>query len=103
VKKFPNLLAPRPPPTGSVAPSISSNVLEKKAQHDGRRCLCHINLCVTGALNLSGKTARLVTRVIEQYRRNYLFSWRYAVSIGRDLFPLRTNEFHGDARFGEKR
>lgn len=54
VKKFPNLLASRPPPTGSVAPSISSNVLEKKAQHDGRRCLCPINLRVTGASNLSG-------------------------------------------------
>lgn len=101
MKKFPNLLAPRPPPTSSVAPSISSNVLEKKAQHDGRRCLCPINLRVTSASDLSGGTARLVTRVIEQYRRNYLFSWRSAVSIVRDQFPLRMNEFHGDVRFGE--
>lgn len=101
MKKFPNLLAPRSPPTGSVAPSISSNVLEKKARRGGRRFLCPINLHVNGGPNLSGGTARLVTRIIEQYRRNLLADLRYPlVAI---CFRLRMNEFHGDARDLAKR
>lgn len=82
-KKFPNLLILRPPSIGYVTSSISSDVLGKKAWYGGT--LYPINLRVAGASLLSGETARLVTRIIEQYQRNYLFSRRFAISVGRSV------------------
>lgn len=56
----------RPPPTGSVAPSISSDVLEEKRQGTtAGGAPCPINLSAIVAFALSGYTARLVTRIIE--------------------------------------